>query len=991
MPVQFLTPAQRAAYGAYASEICAEDLARYFHLDDEDRAALEDKRGDHNRLGYALQLTTARFLGTFLPNPIEVPPAVLQSLGRQLQILDFDRLSDYRDGRQRWLHTMEIRARYGFREWTEPSIGFRLSRWLYALCWTGTERPSILFERATAWLLANKVLLPGCTVLERFIAKLRGRVEERLWKLLTQGVQSEQRLRLENLLQLTSDGRTSVLDQLRTGPVRVSGPALVKAIQRLETVRHLGIKLPHAGVPPSRLSSLARFAATAKVSAVSRLPSVRRMATLVAFIHCLEASAQDDVIEILDALLQEIFNNAAKADRKARLRSLKDLDQAATTLAKACKTLLNADQAEIDLGEAIFGQISRSQLIEAVANVESLVRPPDDIYFQELDARYRAVRIFLPALLKHIHFKSSLGGEAVTAALKWMRSDETEQPPQGIVTKAWQRHVLAQEGGVQRRAYTFCLLDALQKALRRRDVFVSPSWRYSDPRAGLLAGSEWETARPVICRGLGLSVQAGPALATLSAELDETYRRFLERVEKNPSVRFEATEEGKPELILSPLDRLDEPETLITLRKEVLSRLPEVDLPELLLEISSRTGFTEAYTHLTEGRARAKDLTTSLCAVLLAEACNTGPGPLIREDIPALTRDRLAWVDQNYLRDETHTAANNILVAAQSQTQLAKVWGGGEVASADGLRFTVPVRTVHAGTNPKYFGFGRGVTWYNLLSDQCSGLNGITVPGTLRDSLVLLALVLEQETELRPSQIMTDTGAYSDVVFGLFRVLGYRFSPRLADIGGARFWRVDPQADYGPLNWVSRHRVSLQRLETNWDDLLRLAGSLKLGRVPATGIMRTLQVGDQPTQLALALADLGRIDKTIHVLNYIDDENRRRATLQQLNRTESRHSLARNVFHGKRGELRQRYREGQEDQLGALGLVVNTIVLWNTIYMDAALAEIRREGTMPVLDEDAARLSPFAHDHVNLLGRYNFAVPEAVTRGELRPLRRPGA
>ena len=157
------------------------------------------------------------------------------------------------------------------------------------------------------------------------------------------------------------------------------------------------------------------------------------------------------------------------------------------------------------------------------------------------------------------------------------------------------------------------------------------------------------------------------------------------------------------------------------------------------------------------------------------------------------------------------------------------------------------------------------------------------------------------------------------------------------------------------------------------------------------GIMRTLQIGDQPTQLALALADLGRIDKTIHVLNYIDDENRRRATLQQLNRTESRHSLARDVFHGKRGELRQRYREGQEDQLGALGLVVNTIVLWNTIYMDAALAEIRREETMAVLDEDVARLSPFAHDHINLLGRYNFAIPEAVTRGELRPLRKPGA
>ena len=109
----------------------------------------------------------------------------------------------------------------------------------------------------------------------------------------------------------------------------------------------------------------------------------------------------------------------------------------------------------------------------------------------------------------------------------------------------------------------------------------------------------------------------------------------------------------------------------------------------------------------------------------------------------------------------------------------------------------------------------------------------------------------------------------------------------------------------------------------------------------------------------------------------------------QLNRTEGRHSLARDVFHGKRGELRQRYREGQEDQLGALGLVVNIIVLWNTIYIDAAIAQLRQEG-YPVRDEDVARLSLFIHQrHNNLLNRYPFIVPVAVTRGEQRSLRNP--
>jgi TnpA family transposase len=440
--------------------------------------------------------------------------------------------------------------------------------------------------------------------------------------------------------------------------------------------------------------------------------------------------------------------------------------------------------------------------------------------------------------------------------------------------------------------------------------------------------------------------------------------------------------------VLSPLDKLDEPASLIALREKVGRLLPRVDLPELIVEVAARTGFTDAFTHLSERTARAVDLPMSLCAVLLAEACNTGLEPLIRGDVPALKRDRLSWVDQNYLRDDTLTAANVTLVAAQSRMELAQRWGGGEVASADGMRFVVPVRTIHAGPNPKYFGVGRGVTWYNLLSDQFSGLNDITVPGTLRDSLILLAVVLEQQTDLQPTQIMTDTGAYSDIVFGLFRLLGYRFSPRLADIGGTRFWRIDPHADYGQLNVIATHRLNLQKIAPHWDDMLRLAGSLKLGRVPATGIMRTLHIGDRSTRLAQAIAEFGRIDKTLHTLTYIDDEAKRRSTLAQLNRGEGRHSVARAVFHGRRGELRQHYREGQEDQLGALGLVLNMIVLWNTIYTEAALQQLRTEGYV-MRDEDIERLSPLLHEHINMLGRYSFTVPDAVARGELRPLRNP--
>ena len=150
--------------------------------------------------------------------------------------------------------------------------------------------------------------------------------------------------------------------------------------------------------------------------------------------------------------------------------------------------------------------------------------------------------------------------------------------------------------------------------------------------------------------------------------------------------------------------------------------------------------------------------------------------------------------------------------------------------------------------------------------------------------------------------------------------------------------------------------------------------------------MRALHRGKKPSTIAKAIGELGRITKTLYLLNYVDDETYRRRILTQLNRGEGRHSLARTVFHGRRGEVRQRYREGQEEQLGTLGLVVNVLVLWNTYYMNAALNQLRSLG-WDILSEDQARLSPLAHSHFNMLGRYQFNLPDELKDGGMRPLR----
>ena len=187
---------------------------------------------------------------------------------------------------------------------------------------------------------------------------------------------------------------------------------------------------------------------------------------------------------------------------------------------------------------------------------------------------------------------------------------------------------------------------------------------------------------------------------------------------------------------------------------------------------------------------------------------------------------------------------------------------------------------------------------------------------------------------------------------------------------------------------MARHRLKLDLIARHWDDLLRVAASLTQGTVSASALMRTLQTSHQPSALAQAVRELGRIAKTLFLLAYLGDESYRRRILTQLNRGEGRHRLARAIFHGQRGELRQRYREGQEDQLGALGLVTNAVILWNTLYMQQAITALRAAGA-EVRTEDIARLTPLGFEHINMHGRYQFTITEAMTRGALRPLRSP--
>ena len=808
-------------YVRFPERLSADELAEFFFFDQRDREVVLAHRREQNRLGFAVQLGTVRYLGRFLEDPSAVPEPVVRWVARELGLAASAGLGAYARGEARWDHQAEIRREYGYWEFREPDVEIELVRWLEARAWVSAESHRALFDRAVDQLVASKVLLPGASVLWRLVGTVRQHAAERGFALIAAGVSAPERRGLETLLRVAEGESETELERLRHGPVRPTADGMVQSLARLRELRVLSPALTGVDeLPAARLRALLVDARTARAQQIAQMGEPRRLATLTVFAAIGELSAQDDVLDHLDTILDEIDGRAAARERKRRLQIAGVIDQAALRLADACTLVLDDTVSDPDLRDMIIAAVGREPLREAVRQLREHTRPVEEGHRERLLGSYGTVRRFLPLLLDTLKFQATDAGAQVLDALTALKriehkhALEPDDVAMQIVSRSWRRLVKPEPGKINRHAYTFCALEALREGLHRRDVFVRRSDRWGDPRSVLLPDRAWNASRRETRTSLRLPESPDAFVDMLGSELNAAYARTLEGLRRDHPI-FEVAQ-GRVDL--HKLDALEEPSSLKALRARIDSILPDADLPELLHEIAARTGFTKPFTHEREPTARLGDLDVSIIAVLIAQACNVGYKPLIDESVPALRLERLKYIARHYIRPETLIAANALIVDYHSKLPLAIEWGGGEVASIDGLRFVVPRETIHARRNPRYFHHRRGITALGTTADHYAGIHTIVVPGTPRDGIYLLDGLLDPQTSVRPQQIMTDTAGYSDIMFGLFRLLGFQFSPRLADTGGARFWLIDPAADYGRLSAIATNRIDTRLIKEHYDD-----------------------------------------------------------------------------------------------------------------------------------------------------------------------------
>jgi len=980
-PEILLTEDQRLEFTQIPQNISEYEIVKYYTFSTYDIGIINKHRRDYNRLGFAIQLALLRNPGWSLISINNIPESVLNYIAEQIQVSPKELELYAQRENTRLEHLQEIREIYGFKNYTDQHTQSLIQTLLpYAI-----ENDNVinLMKLAINEIKIQKMILPGITTIEKIVSEVIAKADEEFIEIVNNSITSEQKYKLDMLINAQTEDTKTKLGWLKEDQGHSSPKAFAEVVERLELIRSLQLELNIVGLHPNRIRQLSRLGSKYEPFSLRRFEEKKRYAILALYLYELSQNLIDRAIEIHDRQINILLSKGRKKQEELQKQNGKSLNEKIIHYIDIGAALIKARDENLDPFKILESVMPWGKLVASVEEAKKLARPVSYDYLDLLDSRYNQLRRYTPILVKHIKFNSTNNAsKPLIEAIKILNNMNEngnrkvpEDAPTDFISNRWNKCLFEKDGSINRHYYEIATLSELKNRIRSGDVSVEGSKNFKDFEEYLIPHEEWNTVKKIGTR-LAVNLDVREYLQERIESLNSRLKWFSKNIDTLEGVAIENSR-----IHIDKLEK-DTPPEAILLSQKLYKMIPRIKLPDLLLEVSKWTDFDRNFIHASSGHVAKGEEKTILMAALMAMGTNIGLSKMA-DSTPGISYRQMANTAQWRLYDDAMKKAQSTLVNYHHKLFLSAFWGDGSTSSSDGMRVQVGVSSLHADTNPHY-GTGKGATMYRFVSDQFSTFYTKVINTNARDAVHVIDGLLYHETDLNIEEHYTDTAGYTDQVFGLSHLLGFRFAPRIRDISEIKLYCAGKASDYPKIESILNGRINTKIIEENYDDVLRLSHSIREGKVTGSLIMGKLGSYARQNALATALREMGKIEKTIFILDYITNEALRRRIQRGLNKGEAMNALARAIFFGKRGEFRERELQDQLQRASALNILINAISIWNTTYLQKAIDHLKQNYTF---DESLLKhISPLGWEHINLLGEYNFDVKNVLESDELRPL-----
>ena len=953
---RMLTDRQRAALLDMPTEEAS--MLRHYTLADDDLEIIRARRRPHNRFGFALQLCALRYPGRLLAPGEVIPAAVTRFLAAQLGLRPDD-LADYATREEtRRDHLATLRNLYGYKMFT--GRGARdLKTWLESEAETARSNED-LARRFVEKCRATQTILPGITVIERLCADALVAAERRTDTRIADRLNDELRGQLDALLTESADSSVTRFVWLRQFEVGRNSADINRLLDRLEFLQ--GIALDQSilsDVPPHRIARLRRQGERYFAGDLRDISGDRRLAIVAVCALEWRSAIADAVVETHDRIVGKTWREAKRAcdaqadDAKA---ALKDTLQGFSNLGSA---LLEAHEDQAPLIEAVQNAGGWSSLRGLVATAAQLTDTLAADPLAHVIHGYHRFRRYAPRMLRALDIQAAPVAEPLLAATAIVAGTETtaDRPVTFLRrTSKWHRYLNNDDGY---RLWEVAVLCHLRDAFRSGDIWLAHSRRYGDLKDALVP-AEVARATPK----LAMPFEPDAWLADRKSRLAAGLQR-LARAARAGAIPGGSIEDGALKI-----DRLTAavPEEADAMVLDLYSRLPEIRITDLLLEVDDEIGFTEAFTHLRTG-VPCKDR-VGMLNVLLAEGLNLG---LSKMAGATNTHDyfQLSRLSRWHVESEAMARALATVIEGQSALPMARFWGSGVTASSDGQFFPTTRQGEAMNLINAKYGHEPGLKAYTHVSDQFGPFATQTIPATVNEAPYILDGLLMTDAGRKVREQYADTGGFTDHVFAVTALLGFQFIPRIRDLPSKRLYLFDPTSCPKELKGLIGGKIREPVISSNWPDILRSAATMVAGAMPPSQLLRKFAAYPRQHELAVALREIGRVERTLFIIDWLLDADMQRRAQIGLNKGEAHHALKNALRIGRQGEIRDRTTEGQHFRMAGLNLLAATIIYWNTKYLGKAVAG-RRRSELDCSPDLLAHISPLGWAHILLTGEYRW-------------------